>query len=179
MILRLLACIWLLAFCLAGQTAATSPAAGAARRSLKDLDNKDIKLGEDEAGCKDSTLLPRMPGCSIIQCDTKEADSLEIQVGVSTDGAVQKEAMDGASEVIYYLCPSKLSLSHIAKASDGALSKAGYKIVFNGKDDDDQPLVTALKETQWIQISTYMYNEYSAYILSSVKVPAESQATHW
>src|SRR3954454_6256240 len=124
MTLRILACIALLTFCLAGQTAGTSPPAAGARRSVKDFDNKDIKLGEDEAGCKDSTLLPRMPGCSIIQCDTKETDSLEVQIGVSTDGAVQKEAMDGASEVIYYLCPSKISLSHIAKASDGALSKS-------------------------------------------------------
>lgn len=174
--LRILACLWLLTVCLAAQTAATSPVASA-RRVAKEIENKDIKLGEDEAGCKDSTLLPRVPGCSIIQCDAKEADTIEIQVGVSTDGAVQKEAMDGSSEVIYYLCPSKATLSNIAKTSDGALTKAGFKTVFSGKDDDDQPLVTALKDTQWVQISTYMYNEYSAYILSAINVPAESQAT--
>ena len=150
----------------------STPAAWAARRAGHGLENKEIKLGEDEPGCKDSTLLPRIPGCSIIQCDTKEADTLEIQVGVSTDGAVQKEAMDGASEVIYYLCPSKVTLSNIAKTSDTALTKAGFKTVFNGKDDDDQPLVTALKDTQWVQISTYMYNEYSAYVFVGLQGPA-------
>ena len=173
MILRTVACLVLFAVCLAAQTSA-SPAA---RRSPKELESKDIKLGEDEPGCKDSALLARIPGCSIIQCDIKESDTLEVQVGMSTDGAVQKESMDGASEVIYYLCPSKITLPHITKLSDTALAKTGYKIIFNGKDDDDQPRLTALKDTQWLQISTYMYNEYAAYVLSSVKVAPESQAT--
>lgn len=173
MIFRLAASLGLFALCLVAQNAA-SPAA---RHSPKDLETKDMKLGEDEAGCKDSALLQRVPGCSIIQCDAKDGDTLEIQVGASTDGAVQKESMDGATEVIYYLCPSKVTLAHIAKVSDTALAKSGYKIVFSGKDDEDQPLVTALKDTQWLQISTYMYNEYSAYMLSAVKVPPESQAT--
>jgi outer membrane protein OmpA-like peptidoglycan-associated protein len=173
MTFRTFACLGLFAVCLAAQNAA-SPAA---RRSPKDLDTKDIKLGEDEPGCKDSALLQRVPGCSIIQCDAKETDTLEIQIGMSTDGAVQKESMDGSTEVIYYLCPSKVTLPHIAKVSDTTLAKAGYKIVFNGKDDEDQPLVTAFKDTQWLQISTYMYNEYTAYVLSGVTVPPESQAS--
>jgi len=174
MTLRILAGIGLAALCLTAQTAVTSQPG--AKRAVRDIESKDIKLGEDEAACKDSALLPRIAGCSIIQCDSKESDTLEIQVGVSTDGAVQKEPMDGSSEVIYYLCPSKVTLSNIAKQSDSALTKAAYKVVFNGKDGEDQPLVTALKDTQWVQISTYMYNEYSAYILSTIRVAPESQA---
>ena len=165
-----------LPFCLAAQTAASLPgrAPPLARRIWR---ARTSNWARTRPAAKIRRCLPRIPGCSIIQCDTKESDTLEIQVGASTDGAVQKESMDGSSEVIYYLCPSKVTLSHIAKLSDTTLAKAGYKIVFNGKDDDDQPLVTALKDTQWVQISTYMYNEYSAYVLSAVKVPPESQAT--
>lgn len=178
MILRTLVCLGFLASGLASQPVdKTAAGAAAVHRSASNTDNKDIKLGEDEAGCRDSALLPRVPGCSIIQCDSKEAGSLDIQVGLSTDGAVIKESMDGGSEVRYYLCSPKLSLAYLVKASDSALSKAGYKIVFNGKDEDDQPLVTGVRDTQWIQISTYMYNEYSAYILSSMKVPAEQAAS--
>jgi outer membrane protein OmpA-like peptidoglycan-associated protein len=178
---RILACLALLTACLSAQTAAVTVSAtdstGPTRRSIKDLDNKEIKLGEDEPGCKDTTILPRIPGCSIIQCDNKDTDTLEIQVGVSTDGAVQKEVMDGNSEVIYYLCPARVTLSNIVKQSDAALTKAGFKTVFNGKDDDEQPIVTSLKDTNWVQISTYMYNEYSAYILSVIDVPPDSQAS--
>jgi outer membrane protein OmpA-like peptidoglycan-associated protein len=179
MILRILVSFGLLTVCLAAQTASiatTSATASAARRALKDVDAKDIKLGEDEPGCKDSALLPRVAGCSIIQCDNKEADTLEIQVGVSTDGAAQKEAMDGNSEVIYYLCPSKVTLGNIVKTAEGGLTKAGFKVIFNGKDDDEQPIVTGLKDTQWVQVSTYMYNEYTAYIHSAIDVPADAQS---
>lgn len=176
----ILASLFSLTVSLTAQTAAVqaeAPAPSAARRSIKDVDTKDIKLGEDEPGCKDSALLPRIPGCSIIQCDAKEEDTLQLQIGVSTDGDVQKESMDGASEVIYYLCPARVSLPSIIKLSDAALTKAGLKTVYNGKDDDDNPVVTAFKETQWVQVSTYKYNEYSAYILSAIKVDEEAQAT--
>ena len=135
-----------------------------------------IKLGEDEPGCKDSALMARIPGCSIIQCDNKEADGLEIQVGALPDGTIQKEAMDGEAETIYYLCPARITLPQIVKLSDGTLSKNGYKTVFYGKDGDDFPLVTGLKDNQWVQISTYMYDEYSAYIQTALKVPLENQA---
>lgn len=138
---------------------------------------KELKLGEDEPGCKDSALLARIPGCSIIQCDTKESDTLEIQVGASLEGAPQKESMDGASEVVYYLCPTRMLPAQIVKMLDSSLMKSGYKTIYYGKDGDDFPLVTGMKDTQWMQISTYMYNEYSAYIQTAMKVPVENQAT--
>lgn len=163
----LLGALSLPAFCQA-------PAAVSAKKP-KDVD-KEIKLGEDEPGCKDSALVPRVPGCSIIQCDVKEADTLEIQIGVSTDGVIQKEPMDGPSEVLYYLCPAKVSFSQITKVIEGALVKSGFKTVYNGKDDDDQPLVTLVKDTQWVQVSTYPYNEYTAYIQAAIKATPESSS---
>jgi OmpA-OmpF porin, OOP family len=171
MTIRLLLSLSVFAFSLAAQTAPATPL-----RLIKDLDI-EIKLGEDEPGCKDSALTPRLPGCSIIQCDTKETDTRELVVGASTEGVIQKELMEGPSEVLYYLCPSKLSLNSIVKQSESALTKAGFKTVFSGKDDEDQPLVTVLKDTQWVQISTYMYNEYSAYVFTAIQDTPETQIT--
>lgn len=161
-----------LSLCLTPLAAQTRPA-----KPLLQGSDRDIKLGEDEPGCKDSPVLPRLPGCSIIQCDTKDADGLEIQVGAATDGSAQKEPMDGPAEVIYYLCPAKTTLTNIVKQNEAALAKGGYKVVFSGKDDDENPLVTALKDTQWVQISTYTYENYGAYVLTTVKVTPESQAS--
>jgi outer membrane protein OmpA-like peptidoglycan-associated protein len=169
---RLLVSLSVLALSLTAQNAIVP-----SRPFPKDLDNKDIKLGEDEPGCKDSAQLPRIAGCSIIQCDTRETSTLEIMVGASTEGVIQKELMEGPNEILYYLCPSKLALASIVKQSDGALVKAGFKVVYNGKDDEDQPLVTALKDTQWVQVTTYRYNEYSAYVLTAIQDTPESQAT--
>ena len=163
-----------LSFCvvvLAGYAQSPAPSAAAAR------DAKEIRLGEDEAGCKDSLLLPRIPGCSIIQCDSKESASFDIHIGASTDGAPQKEMMEGPAEVIYYLCPARTTLPQIVKLSEAVLAKGGYKTVYNGKDDDEQPLLTAVKDMQFIQVSTYMYNEYTAYIQTAIRDTAETQAS--
>lgn len=154
-----------------GAVSAQTPAPAAGR------DTREIRLGEDEEGCKDSPLLPRIPGCSIIQCDSKESASLDIHIGASTDGAPLKEMMEGPAEVVYYLCPARISLAQIVKVSEAALAKAGYKTVYNGKDDDEQPLLTAVKDTQFLQISTYMYNEYTAYIQSAIRDTAATQSS--
>ena len=140
-------------------------------------DSKEIRLGEDEEGCKDSLLLPRIPGCSIIQCDRKESASFDIHIGASTEGEPQKEMMEGPAEVIYYLCPARITLPQIVKVSEAALTKGGYKTVYNGKDDDEQPLLTAVKDMHFVQVSTYMYNEYTAYIQTAIKDTAETQAS--
>ncbi len=168
-----LGCFLICCGSLAGQV--TPPAAK--RIAGKEALPEKIKLGEDEPGCKDSALMPRIPGCSIIQCDSKEADGLDIQVGASPDGAIQKEAMDGTAEIVYYLCPARITLPQIVKLSDGTLAKAGYKTVYYGKDGDDFPIVTSLKDNQWIQVSTYMYDDNSAYIQTALKVSVENQTS--
>ena len=147
------------------------------KQGLKDVE-REIKLGEDEPGCKDSELLPRIPGCSVIQCDTKpEAEDVDIQVGIGSDGSVQTESMDGSAEILYYLCPARITVGSVVRISDAALSKVGYKIVYQGHDGDDFPIVTALKDNQWIQVSTYNYNEHTAYVQTAIKVTPESGAT--
>lgn len=136
--------------------------------------DKEIKLGVDEPGCKDSALLPRLPGCSIIQCDSKQdAENVRIQTAPSADGAPQEELLDGASEVIYYMCPSKTTVLSIAKQMESALTKGGYHLVFNGRDGEDFPLLSAQKGDQWIQVSTYIYNELSAYVQTAIKAAPE------
>jgi outer membrane protein OmpA-like peptidoglycan-associated protein len=171
---KLFGAIFLLA--LASTLAAQIVPAPQTRRPPKKVEvEKDIKLGEDEAGCKDSDLIARIPGCNIIQCDKKEVEDHEIQVGISQDGVPQKEAMDGQLEVIYYLCPARITLSSIVKMSENVVMKQGFKIIYAGKDEEDNPLVTGLKDTQWVQFSAYTYDDLSAYIQTTLKVPAENQ----
>ena len=138
------------------------------------LPEGDIKLGTDEPGCKDSALLARITGCSIIQCDSKmDAENVKIAGGVAADGTSQDEVLDGAMETIYYLCPAKISVNSVVKLSEAALIKAGFKMVFNGRDGEDFPLISARKGDQWIQISTYMYNDLSAYIQTAMTAQPE------
>lgn len=150
---------------------------GNSLKDLKELDAKEIKLGEDEPGCKDPGLLPRLQGCNIIQCGSKANESLEIQTGASPEGAPSKEVAEGQTEILYYLCPAKLTSTSIVKQAEALMLKNGFKAVYLGKDGDEMPLVTMQKEDEYVQISTYSYNSYSAYVYTSVKVAPEPPST--
>lgn len=147
------------------------------RRPAKGADLKEFTVGVDEPGCKDSPLLPRMQGCSILQCDVKEDDSVEIATRSEPDGTVSKEPLDGATEVIYYLCPTRVTHAGIIEFAEAGLAAAGHKVSAKGKDSEDYPLLAVTKDDQWIQISTYQYESKSAYILTAVKVAPEEPVT--
>lgn len=156
---------------------AAKPGSSGAGGASSAAASSDIKLGEDEPGCKDSTLLPRVTGCSIIQCDSKDFGTVNLQIASSpADGTIEKDSMDGPVETLYYLCPAKLSLASLVKQNEAALVKNGFKSVYNGKDEDDEPLATLSKDTQWVEISTYTYNQYSAYVVTAVQAVPETSS---
>ncbi|MBI1897937.1 MAG: OmpA family protein [Acidobacteria bacterium] len=136
---------------------------------------REIKLGEDEPGCKDSMLFPRIAGCSILQCDTRDSATLEIQTGASQDGTPQQEVLEGPAEILYYLCPAKITLPSVVKQADAFLTRLGFKIVYKGRDPEEFPIVTAAKGDQWLQVSTYPYNIYSAYVLTAIRDTSDAE----
>jgi outer membrane protein OmpA-like peptidoglycan-associated protein len=147
------------------------------RRPAKETESKEINITEDEPGCKDSGLMSRMAGCSILQCDTKESDTVELQTGNTPENGISKESLDGPTEVIYYLCPSKISHSQIIKNAETNLTKSGYKVIHTGEDAEQNPILTAVKDTQWVQVSTYVYNSSSAYIQTAVNAIPETPSS--
>jgi outer membrane protein OmpA-like peptidoglycan-associated protein len=148
-----------------------------AAKALQAMDAREIKLGEDEPGCKDPALLPRLAGCNVIQCTSKEYDSVELHVGETADGDPQREVADGSSEILYYLCPGKLKPDHVVKQTESVLTKAGFTPLFDGKDADEFPVLTVRKEDDFVQISTYVYNNYSAYVFTAVKLAPDPATT--
>ncbi|HYP15247.1 MAG TPA: hypothetical protein VEQ63_15060, partial [Bryobacteraceae bacterium] len=129
----------------------------------------EIKLGQDEPGCKDPALLARVAGCSIIQCDTKDFGAVQMRVGASAEGVIETEPKEGPLEIIYYLCPSKVSLGSIVKQNEAALTKGGFRTIYNGKDEDEAPLISAGKGSTFVEVSTYTYNNYTAYVFTAVE----------
>ena len=133
---------------------------------------KAITVTEDEAGCKDSPLLPRVPGCNIMQCGSKPDDSVELAVAATVEGEPRKIEVDGASETIYYLCNAKVTPLDVMTALQAALTKDNYQVAFSGKDDDDS-IVSARKLDQWIQVGTYTYDGKPAYVQTALKTAPE------
>ncbi len=129
----------------------------------------------DEEGCKDSSLLTRMAGCRIMRCTNKEFDAMELQVGPVKDDAETMQGFEGATDNLVYACPSRLSSLQIVRNAENALKAAGFTLVFSGKRGDDQPVVTAQKGPQWVQVHGEPWNEFSGYQFSAVKVQGMAQ----
>ncbi len=128
----------------------------------------------DAKGCKDSTLLSRVPGCWIEECANKEFDSMDIyrEAEKPDEFEVTKgKPVEGATTVIEYSCAANVSPLQIARNAEGALRTAGYTVVVSGKITNNVgshvPAVVASKGGQWVQVVTDTGGR--AYIMSAVR----------
>ena len=133
--------------------------------------------GPDEPGCKDLSVLSRMPGCTITECGTKEFDEAQVVVGAIDESTAEHpmKSLEGQIETVTYICPTKLSLLQIHRNAETALKGAGYEVVFAGKSWHDERMVTAQKGGRWVQVKIEPWNEYSSYVLTSVLVKGMAQ----
>jgi outer membrane protein OmpA-like peptidoglycan-associated protein len=165
-------------FCLCSLAISQALAQGPVRRPANNAaasiaaQPKAITATEDEPGCKDSPLLPRVPGCNIMQCGSKPEDTVELAVAATIEGEARKVEVEGASEAIYYLCNAKVTPLEVTTMLQAALTKDNYQVAFSGKDDDDS-IVTARKLDQWVQVATYTYDGKPAYLQTALKTAPE------
>lgn len=129
-----------------------------------------IEDPSDAEGCQDSTLLTRMPGCFIRDCETKEFDSRQLWAGAWQEEDKHLKTLEGRVEKLRYECPARLSLLQIARNAEAAFKRAGFTIVFSGKGDNEYPYVTARKGAQWIGVETDPSNDMSWYSQTAVLV---------
>ena len=107
----------------------------------------------DAEGCKDSALLTRFPGCTLVSCDARDFDELTLTVK-SWDENDYQQTLEGKTEYREYTCPAKNSVLQIARNAEAALKKGGFTIVYSGKAVNDWPAVTARKGGQWVTVET-------------------------
>jgi OOP family OmpA-OmpF porin len=128
----------------------------------------------DAAGCKDSSLLSRIPGCWIEACAVKDFDS----VGVYPEGekpdvfeVTKQKSVEGKVAIVEYSCPANVSPLQIARNAESALRTAGYSVVMSGKITNDVgshvPAVVGKKGGQWVQVVTDTGGR--AYVMSAVQ----------
>src|SRR6266536_1450801 len=107
-------------------------------------------LGQDAEGCKDSKLMTRFRGCTIVECKASEFDAAQMLTGFKPTGEEAFKEVEGALEEITYECPETISALQLSRNAEGALRQAGFTIVYNGKDAWENPSVTGRKGSQWI-----------------------------
>jgi len=136
-----------------------------------------LTADEDVEGCKDSKFLSRIPGCFITECDNKEFDAAEIQVGAYDEKteSIPKKTLEGKKEFLRFTCPDNVSLLQIQRNAQNALKAAGYTIVYNGKSEVEEPMVTANKGATWVEVTTTAAAGPPEYALTTVQVEQMAQ----
>lgn len=124
---------------------------------------------EDEAGCKDSTILSRMPKCVIASCDKKDFDAADIRLGPNGGDGYKKQNVEGATEILTYRCDASISFLNIQRNAEAALKRAAFTILYTGPGDDDHPAVSARKGNVWIGITTVQENDQVLYTQTVVE----------
>jgi OmpA-OmpF porin, OOP family len=128
--------------------------------------------GVDENDCKPSSLLSRMTGCGVFQCEKKEFDAFDVVI----NKAGETKTLEGEVEHLKFVCPATTSHLQLQRNTEAALKKSGYTVVFSGKHENhDNPLVTAQKGAQWIQVQTAQWNEFPTYEQTAVLVKDMAQ----
>ena len=132
----------------------------------------------DAEGCRDLPILPRITGCEIRECRTRDYDEAELQSGpVDRSGDFPKAFVDGQLAVVTYACPAAVRLADIARQSQAALRRGGYSFVYAGSMFyNELPGFTARRGTTWVQLVSEPFDALSGYTVTMVRASEVSGA---
>lgn len=132
---------------------------------------------EDAEGCKDAKLLPRMQGCFILSCETKEFDSAEVVSGKidGVTGEQKTKNLEGAIELREYTCKKTLSSIQVQRNVKSALEKTGFESVFSGKNTDSFEVVTLRKAGLWASVVAWSTEDETIYKQAIVQTKEMAQ----
>jgi hypothetical protein len=125
----------------------------------------------DAKGCRDLSVLQRLPGCTIRECRTRDYDEAELQSGpVDESGEFPREFVDGQTAIVTYACPSTLRLEDIARHAQGALRRGGYAFVYAGRMFYNAlPGFTARRGGTWVQLVSEPFGRLTGYTVTMVR----------
>jgi OmpA-OmpF porin, OOP family len=109
----------------------------------------------DKAGCVESKIVTRMPGCVIIACDHKDYSVADVPLK-QTD---RTHKVEGQYEMTRYHCPREKSPLELGRNTEGALKNAGYNIHYTYLYATTRFYMTAQKGAQWAKV-TIMDQDY-------------------
>ncbi len=129
----------------------------------------------DAAGCVDSTALPRMQGCRIDNCETKDYERRDVPVGKELNGDPVIESMEGELKAVMYECAETVSASQIVQRGANLLKLSGYKVPYVNTDAEAE-LSAQLKDT-WILVEAIAkyYTLYEFKVIPPEPEPLEAK----
>jgi outer membrane protein OmpA-like peptidoglycan-associated protein len=108
------------------------------------------KLSPDQPGCVDSKSFPKVPACRIDNCEKKDSDRRDINVGEDEKGDALSASMEGASRSLMYECWTGTTPASIVDKAEVALKAAGFEIPYRFAEGEGS--LTARKDDLWITV---------------------------
>ena len=103
----------------------------------------------DAKGCVENKVVTRMPGCFILQCDSKDFSAAEMPRTKSERG----HQVEGEFESTVYRCPSGKSPLELGRNTEAALKNAGFNILYTDVYAGGARFyMTAQKGGQWVNL---------------------------
>ncbi|HSP13743.1 MAG TPA: OmpA family protein [Thermoanaerobaculia bacterium] len=130
---------------------------------------------EDAEGCKDSSLLSRMNGCTIDNCEQRDFDEGQVFIGLDESGEAKMKSLEGAVEKREYTCPGNISGLAIARNAESALKAAGFGVVYSGKNEFGRPTLTVRKGNVWLNVNITGQDTMSYYEQTIVRTKEMEQ----
>jgi OOP family OmpA-OmpF porin len=116
----------------------------------------------DRAGCSESKVVTRMPGCWIMRCERKDFGTAAMPRTKNERG----HQVEGALEHTTYRCPANTSPLELGRNTEAALKGAGFDVLFTDVyGGGGRFYMTAQKPPLWVYLSVVS----DAYDLTVVK----------
>ena len=117
---------------------------------------------KDRAGCKENSVVTRMPGCVIMRCEYKDYAS----ANMPRNNADRNHLVEGELEHTVYRCPAGKSPLELGRNTEAALKNAGFNIVHSYVyGSGGRFYLTAQKGAQWVNLAVLS----DSYDLTAVK----------
>lgn len=109
-----------------------------------------LLLRADTVACGDSKYLPRMEGCRIDNCESKEFDRRELPIGWSSKGEPVSRQVVGELHAYMYECNESVTPAAIGKFADVHLRNSGWRVPYSSLENEAD--VSAQKGDEWILV---------------------------
>jgi protein TonB len=134
-----------------------------------------VAAAPDAEGCQDLKQVRRIQGCVIVECASKQRDTLTVELGAN-----DTRSLDASINSVTYSCPSSVTPPQVVREVGAKLRESSYQILYEDKEDPTSVGLTARKDGQWIKLDADRSDSATMYSLAvadtSLKKPAKAES---
>jgi protein TonB len=115
----------------------------------------------DAEGCQDLKQFRRIQGCVIIECASKQRDTITVELGAN-----DPRSLDASINSVTYSCPAAVNPPQVVREVGAMLRESSYQILYEDKEDPMSVALTARKSGQWIKLDADRSDKATTYSLT-------------